>query len=215
MNAEALNGKNKNNPCKLHGGGVMKVDEVNRVLKEKKYMTRQELLDLGVSDSLMSRWVQTGKLNRVSRGIYSCEEDLMDIMYLLQQKYKRAIFSHESALYLHDLSDRIPETHVMTVYRNYNVKKNEITPVVFRYVDEKVHGLAVIEMNTIFGNRVKVYDVERTICDVIRSETKMEKYTVNVAIRQYAKTAKFSKLMIYAKQMGIEKIVMKKIDVLL
>jgi len=193
----------------------MNVNEVSRALKEKKYMTRQELLNLGVTDSILSRWVQMGKINRVSRGIYSYEEDVIDIMFLLQQKYKRAIFSHESALYLHDLSDRIPETHVMTVYRNYNVRKNDMTPVVFRYVDEKIHGLGVMEMDTMFGNRVLAYNVERTICDIIRSETKMEKYTVNFALREYAKVAKFSKLMIYAKQMGLEQIVMRKMEVLL
>lgn len=193
----------------------MNLYEVKRILSEKRYISRQELIELGLSDSTLSRWVQEGKLNRVARGIYSCEEDILDVMFLLQQKYKKAIFSHESALYLHDLTDRIPDVHTMTVPRKYNVKVGEMTPVIFRYIDEKIHDLGIIKAYTPFGNQVKVYDVERTICDIIRSETKMDKYIVNVALREYARKGKFAKLMFMAKQMGIEKVVLKKMEVLL
>lgn len=55
------------------------------------------------------------------------------------------------------------------------------------------------------GNEIPVYDVERTICDIIKSDTKMDSYVVNSAIRQYVKNGKLSKLMVYASKMGIEK----------
>jgi len=43
-------------------------------------------------------------------------------MYMLQCRYKQAIFSHDSALFLHDLTDRVPLQNTVTVKSGYNTE---------------------------------------------------------------------------------------------
>jgi len=193
----------------------MLIEKIRRFMGEKIYVTTKELLEIGISKSSISRLTSTGKLIRVSRGVYSLESNLIDVMYILHSKYKIGVFSHESALYIHGLTDRNPETHVLTVSRNYKVIKSAEYSVQFKYVDKSILNLGKEIKLSDMGNRIPVYNIERTICDIIKSDTKMEPYVVNQAIRQYVQKGKLSKLMIYAAKMGIEKKVRKKLEVLI
>ena len=103
----------------------------------------------------------------------------------------------------------------MTVYRNYKVEKKEEFKVQFKYVDKSILSLGVEIKETEMGNEIPVYNIERTICDIIKSDTKMDSYVVNQAIRRYVENGKLSKLMICASKMGIGKKVRKKLEVLI
>lgn len=191
----------------------MLIDRIREKIGEKLYITTKELIEMGVSKSSISYLVSTGKINRISRGIYSLENDFIDVMYVLNNKYSIGVFSHESALYIHGLTDQIPEIHVMSVPKNYKVSKTN--GIMFKYVDRTILNLGAEVKITEFGHQIKVYNVERTICDIIKSDTKMEPYIVNSAIRQYLETAKLSKLMLYAAKIGVENKVRRKLEVLI
>lgn len=189
--------------------------EIEILFEDETMLTTKKILENGISKSTLGRLIKMGELQRVARGLYTLPNELHDLMYILHQKYKKGVFSHESALYIHGMTDRNPETHVMTVYRNYNVKKSEKYPVNFKYVSSDVLDLGVEWMETDFGNKIPVYNIERTICDIIRSDTKMDSYVVNYALREFASKAKFSKMMLYAEKLGIANKVRKKLEVLL
>lgn len=193
----------------------MLIDRIKETMGERAYISTKELLVMGMSKSSISRLVSEGKLIRVSRGLYSIDDDFIDEMYVLHNRYKTAIFSHESALYLHGLTDRNPDIQVMTVGRNYKATPLKEYRVRFKYVDKAVLALGMEYKLSDMGNEIPVYDIERTICDIIKSDTKMDSYVVNTAIRQYVRKGKLSKLMIYASKMGIEKKVRKKLEVLI
>ncbi len=193
----------------------MLIDKIRETMGDRAYISTKELLDMGIAKSSISRLASEGKLIRVSRGLFSIEDDFIDEMYVLHNRYKSAVFSHESALYLHGLTDRNPEIHVMTVGRNFKAPFRKEYRVQFKYVDKAVLALGMEYKMSDLGNEIPVYDVERTICDIIKSDTKMDSYVVNSAIRQYVKKGKLSKLMIYASKMGIEKKVRKKLEVLI
>lgn len=116
----------------------------------------------------------------------------------------------------HDLTDRTPNHHVVTVPANYNTTKLMDLPVEFRYLKPEIVDIGRKKMKTPQGNEVFVYDIERTICDIIRNKSSMDTNIVNNALRQYARSKKsrFSILMIYAKKLGIEKKVHKTMEVL-
>lgn len=67
-----------------------------------------------------------------------------------------------------------------------------------------------------YSTIVNVYDLERTICDVIKYRKNMDRSVVNNALRTYAEStkAKRYKLSIYAKKMGISKLVSEVMEVL-
>ena len=66
-----------------------------------------------------------------------------------------------------------------------------------------------------FGNTIKVYDEERTICDVIKYRDKYDAETFIKAIKLYVKkTNNQLKLFKYARAMGIEKKVFEIMEVI-
>lgn len=75
----------------------------------------------------------------------------------------------------------------------------------------------VIDGTTSFGNMIKVYSVERTICDIVRSRNKIDIQILSEAIKRYVKlkSADFVLLSEYAKEFKVEKIIKKYMEVLL
>ena len=66
------------------------------------------------------------------------------------------------------------------------------------------------------GNKIKVYDIERCICDIIRSKNRMDFNLVKSCVKKYIKRKDkdLVKLYLYAEKFGIKKVVMNYIDLL-
>ena len=75
----------------------------------------------------------------------------------------------------------------------------------------------MIDAKTPFGHTVPVYDVERTVCDIIRSRSNIEAQTFQDALKQYAKRPdkNLRQLMQYARELHVEKILKQYLEVLL
>lgn len=84
-------------------------------------------------------------------------------------------------------------------------------------VKKDLHLLGLDKMKTIHGRKVQVYNLERTICDLIRSRNKIDKDMFYVALKRYVKTKdkNFIRLMEYAKKFGVEKVVVQYMEGLL
>ena len=138
-------------------------------------------------------------------------------MYLLHLRCDQAVFSHESALFFHDLTDREPNPYSVTVKTGYNPTGLREDGIKVYTIKKELHGVGVMTMNTPFGNPVLVYDVERTICDVIRNRNGIEMQIWQNALRQYAKRwdKDLRKLMRYAQMFHVEKLLRQYLEVLL
>ena len=93
-----------------------------------------------------------------------------DEMYLLQAQIPKAIYSHETALYLHDLAEMEPTPLTVTVSPNITVRCLQKKSVRIVYVKKEWHALGVCSVLSPGGHLLNVYDIERTICDVIRKK---------------------------------------------
>ena len=159
--------------------------------------------------------VKKDQLIRVSRGIYMMESGEQDDYYFFQMKNSRCIYSFSSALYLHGMTDRIPFTKEVTVYKGYNsshIKDNTI----IHHVDKSIYEMGITECNTVFGNTVKVYDKERTICDLIVNRKNIDVEVFSKALRNYGSDPErdYRKLRKYAKKMNISEKVDSILEVL-
>lgn len=121
----------------------------------------------------------------VKKGIYLSEDGVVDDFYFFQYRYKKAIFSYETALYLLGLTDKIPQIMDVTVNTNYkfNVSRAGVT---IHYVKADLLTIGVVETKTILGNLVKVYSYERTLCDFISHKSDMDPEVYVNLIRSYS-----------------------------
>lgn len=147
-------------------------------------ITSRECREQGIPTIYLSRLVDEGKLNRIERGIYLSDDGVYDEYYILQQRYKKIIYSYETSLFLHGLIDLIPNQIIISVPYSYKIN---VVPdnVIVRYVKEELVNLGVMEISTNVGNCVKTYDIERTIVDIIINQAYVDRETYTTAIRNY------------------------------
>jgi len=200
---------------------VITVDDYNviySIIEENKgFITSAQFAEAGQQRRILSKLVSTGKLVRVARGIYALPDVWEDEMYFLQYRYAKGIFSNETALYLHGLSDRAPQAFTLTVPHGYNPGELKKQGVKVKVATLGVYSLGVIEMPSPSGNPIRVYDKERTLCDIVKGNNGCDIQLVNQAMKMYATSpAKdMAKLMSYADQLRVKPKIQRYMEVLL
>lgn len=165
----------------------------------------------------LTKLIDMGKIERVKRGIYVAAGEIEDEMFYMQAKYPKLIYSHETALFIHELTDRTPFEYAVTVPSGYKAPQNVSDNNKIYYIKRELHLLGVVTAKTSFGNEIKVYDVERTICDILRSRERIDIQIITQALKDYVKlkTTDFNKLSEYAKVFRVNEILRKYMEVLL
>lgn len=171
----------------------------------------------GISKTMLYRLCKVDKINRIAKGQYILPNEMPDELLSICRRSENIIFSHETALYLHGISDRVPFEHTITVPSNSipsPVIKSECK---VYYIKPDLFKLGKTTLRTFAGNSVPVYDLERTICDIIRSRNKLGTETFLTALKLYASNPKkdLNKLSSYAKQLRVSKILHQYLEVLL
>ena len=181
------------------------------------YVSAKEVRKANINSTELTRLVKVSKLERISRGIYCTPDSFYDDYYKIQSKSKNCVFSHATALYFYDLSDRTPVQFDLTVPSGYNgsLKKNQ--NIDLHYTKKEYLGLGLTTIQSPFGMDLKIYDIERTICDIIKNKNKMDIEIFTKALQKYSKskTKDLNKLMRYAKKLNVDKKVREYMEVLI
>ena len=171
----------------------------------------------GMSNTRITQAVRSGDLERVSHGVYGGADEFNDELYSRQIRKSKAIYSHDTALYLHGLTDRDPLAFSVTVPTGYNTKRLVSEGFTVFSVKSGLFEIGIIEMSTKYGHPVKTYSAERTICDCVRSRSRMDVNLTTEAIKRYVvrKDKDIHSLMDIATKFGVQKIMRVYLEVLL
>ena len=179
----------------------------NKILKLFKngYLTTKDVNDNNIPRFYLTKLIKDDKIERVSRGVYIRKNELVDEFVILQSKSKNAIYSNTTALYLHGFSNRIPIKYDITINSGYNGSLQKEDNVNLFYTKRELLELGVIDYKLNSGNIIRVYDLDKTICDIIKNKKKIDAEIFNKAIREYfySKKKNTLKLYEYAKKMNI------------
>ena len=160
----------------------------------------------GVARRELSEAVERGELVRLSRGVYATPETWEDEFALAQRRFSRGVFSHETALYLHGLTDRASDALIMTFPHGYNTGNARAAGIDARTVTAVLHGTGTTDVMTPYGAEVRAYCAERAICDLFRSNTAPDLQLALPAIRSYIASEGRNpvSLMEYARMLRVE-----------
>ena len=161
--------------------------------------------------------VKKGIIRRIKRGYYGLISYIEDDFYKIYSKSKSVRFSLNTALYLNNLTDRTPLVYNITLTQGYSGALQKEDNVIITYVKKELLDLGVEEVLSPFGMKIKVYNSERTICDIIKYKNKMDAEIFAKALNIYvnSNTKNLNRLMEYSKIMNIEKKVKRIMEVLL
>ena len=199
-------------------GELSQLARIRQILADQHgTLMTSDLARFNIPRTYLSILEQKQEIERVSRGAYRLVDAIEDEFFSFQARYKSSIFSHETALYLHDLTDRTPLAYSVSAPVGYHsISLKESGSKVF-YVNRRLFDLGVIAMPSPHGNIIRATGLERTICDILRSRNQIDIQFINASLKRYVgkKERNLDLLYTYARHFHIQKIVREYIEVLL
>ena len=195
-----------------------KFETLDTILKNNKgFINTAEVEASGISKTYFGQYIKERELERAAHGLYMSQDAWDDEMYIIQVRYPSAVFSHETASYLLNLSEREPIQFAVTLKAGANTTGLTKHGIKVYKVKAELFGEGVIEVQTPTGHTVRSYNAERTVCDLVRSRRKLDAQEVQVAFKAYMgkKNKNIPLLLRHAKSFKVEKIIRGYLEVLL
>jgi len=157
-------------------GGVLKTSELNA---------------LGLSSRQIKKLVDSGDITRIKRGYYELSDNIYPEEAVIARLFPDAVIFLESALMHYGYTDRIPLAWQIAVDRDSEKSQYKIDYPLIEvfYIEPKLLeiGLDIIQVEEV---EIKIFNRDRTICDVLRYENKLEREVFTNAIKRYIKDPK-------------------------
>lgn len=165
------------------------------------YVTSRGLKEKGVPTVYLTRMVNAGMLCKLAEGIYILPKYMEDEIYTTALRYRRAIFSRHTALYLHGITNKQIECIEANFPARYNTTK--IQEIKCYRLSKDLYELGQITVVTAFRHIVNAYSIERCICDLFYCDD-FDIEEKGYAIRAIDKSKiDYDKLFAYAKRMKV------------
>ncbi|MEG1758677.1 MAG: type IV toxin-antitoxin system AbiEi family antitoxin domain-containing protein [Oscillospiraceae bacterium] len=197
---------------------MTKLELLDQLATEKSSILRTaDAVAAGVSKPYFYNYVKERGYEQAQHGVFVSPDAWVDSMYLLQIRCPQAVFSHETALYLHDMTDREPVRFTLTAKSGYNASHLTKDNVKVYTVKEELLYMGLMEVKTPFDHTVQAYDAERTVCDIVRSRSNIEMQTFQGALKAYVQRSDkdMRKLMRYAEAFHVDRILRNYLEVLI
>ncbi|EEW52363.1 type IV toxin-antitoxin system AbiEi family antitoxin domain-containing protein [Lactobacillus iners] len=194
------------------------MNTLKEYIKENIVITNKEAEKFGYTRYNLSELTKSGQLERLRPGLYQLKGKVIDDFVLISSNSNRIIFSHQTALYLHDLSDRTPSVFHISVPQGYNAShiKKRYEDLQVHYVKKDLYEIGKTEIKSPQGNLIPIYDIERTICDIIIDRKKIDKQIFTDAIKRYfnSNNKNLRRLIKYSRLFKIEDEIRRYMEVL-
>lgn len=194
------------------------IEILGDIFKDYDYvMTTAQLSSVKLYYRDIQRMLNEGLIEKIKRGYYHWIESYgKDEIVIINRLFPDGVLCMDTALFYYKYSDRNPAEWHITIDKNTSRQRTQIEyPLIKAYrVESELLPLGKTE-GKIDSQKVRIYDRDRTICDVMRNMNKMDKEIFSTAIQGYVKDPKknISNLMQYAKALRVQKRVKDIIEV--
>ncbi len=169
----------------------------------------------GITNYEISKLVKEGIITKLYQGVYTLGDvhnlQLSDINVIVEN----GIISLASAAYFYKLTDGEVGKITITLDREQKPPKLPYDLFCYYYTTSKFYeiGLQVIDQN---GRKIKIYDIERTVCDMIKHRSKYDLQLVREVIENYLDRddRDIEKLITYSKELRVYNILIQYLEIL-
>ncbi len=183
---------------------ISSIDKMCDIMKKNRgYISSTMVDEAGIHRMYLKMLLKKGIIRKVDKGIYLDVNVVNDKLYTYYLRNQHFIYSHFTSLYLHNVIGTIRGKYDLTItneYHNPHLVSNNLY-----FVNDKVYNIGKEKIKTKCGNTVMCYNLERTICDLIRSVKRLNEHDVNIMVKRYLKdkNCNLDRLYDYAKKMNI------------
>lgn len=157
-------------------GGILKTTELNA---------------LGLSSRQIKRLLDEGEISKIKQGYYELADEVNPEEIIIARLFPEAVIFLESALLHYSYTDRIPKAWQIAVDRNSEKSKYKIDyPLIEPYYQDPKYLNIGVSTFEVHGFGIRIFDRDRTMCDIMRYEKKLEKEVFSNAVMRYIKDPK-------------------------
>ena len=173
--------------------------------KTNGYFSLRTASDSGISRWKLQKLLQSGEVQKVRYGLYASKDVIPDELFITQLLCPKAIFSHGTALFLNGYSDQIPFKYTVSVPHGY-ISKTLSENYYVHHVAKESAEEGVVFVKSDLGNDLRVYCIERTLCELLHRPSELDKERFVPAVQKYlrSKDKDILKLMSFAKMFRVE-----------
>ena len=183
-------------------------------LAKNGVITTKDIVAANASKDYLKYAIKDDMIEKVAHGVYIPKHEYEDTLFVFQIRNSKLIFSCYTSAYLLGMTTRDMVAIYAVAPLNYNTSKLQNGNVILR---EKEYGFGVTEADTMFGNKVRIHDAERTVCDFFNPKYIGDKFVQVEVLKNYlaSKEKNLAKLFDYAKRLGVLEELRKRVEVLL
>jgi predicted transcriptional regulator of viral defense system len=166
---------------------------------------------------VLEKMLENNSVSKVKRGLYRLNDFSFDMQPMEVTKIVPCgVYCLFTAFRFYELSTYIPFEFHIAITQNKKVNLPDYPPIKIYYLIEKIYQLGITEVDW-NGAKVKMYDLEKSVCDAIRFRKKVGIDTTSEILRNYLKRRDkdLDKLVRYARILRIEKFVRETITLML
>jgi len=193
-------------------------DEIIEYLKKNNgQITSKTVNSMGISPRILRNMFAHGQLERLAPGVYIDPSEFGDDIAALQYGLSKGIYFKDTALFLYGMTDRTPSTYEMNFPLPYAYSTKADAPIKIYRQKKELYEIGIAKIKTPGGHMVRVYNIERTLCDILRTRDRSDAETIKQAMNSYVhqKRKNIRQLMEYARTFKVEEEVRKYMEVLL
>ena len=155
-----------------------------------------------------------GNMVCIRRGVYATMEQLADTMIDLEVVIPDGILCLFSAWNIHGLTTSLPQAYHVAIKRGRKIRIPEYPPIALHFLTESILELGT-EEKFVSGYKVKVYNVERSVCDAIKYRNKVGIDVCSEVVNSYLAlpNRNLTLLMDYANKLRVTKTLEKYLEI--
>jgi predicted transcriptional regulator of viral defense system len=178
-----------------------------------------DLRQIGVSSRGIKEMIDSGMIERIKHGHYICSEQASSFsdIDLAIKLIPQGVVCLFTAIEHYGLSSVNPSAICIALPRDINIPTLPQTPYIKIYRMTGKHfdlGISEVKLN---GSSVRIFDVEKTVCDCFKYDKEIEKAVALEALKNYIArgNCNIQKLLEYAKIMGKRKVILPYVEAML
>ena len=197
------------------GDVIMK--KLEELIDKSGIILTRDVVTAGIAKHTLYKFLEEHNFEKVAHGIYASPQAWEDRNYILSLRYPQCVFSHDEALYYHGLVDREPMYPTVTLYTGYGTSRLTSDGIKVFTVKKELVDLGKEMYKTPLGHLIPMYNLERTLCDLVRSRSYFEIQDYQTALKTYSRlnSKNLNRLMDYAAQFHVDKKIREYMEVML
>lgn len=166
---------------------MSQVDKIIELAKKNNGIVTSAMISKNnINRGFLNYLCKRGKLEKTARGVYILPDIWEDELFNLQARFKKGVFSHETALFLLDLTDRTPMRYDMTFPATYNLTMAKKHFVLCHQSKKEIYEKGIIQTKSPSSNEINIYCAEKTLCDILRPHANTDIQIISQAFKQYS-----------------------------